>query len=102
MVDRSNSDIASCAINYVRTPPNGGTPGGEHFHDYDQFMFLLSGKMMVKIDGEVYPVGSGTLMIFPAGVPHHFWNLDEETIHITVMAPAPDPEKPRATQVTGS
>ena len=102
MVDRSNSDIASCAINYVRTPPNGGTPGGEHFHDYDQFMFLLSGKMMVKIDGEVYPVGSGTLMIFPAGVPHHFWNLDEETIHITIMAPAPDPDKPRSTPVGSS
>ena len=95
MVDRSNSDITSCAINYVRTPPNGGTPVGEHFHDYDQFMFLISGKMMVKIDGDVYPVGPGTLMIFPSGVPHHFWNLDEETIHITVMAPAPDPEKPR-------
>jgi hypothetical protein len=25
--------------------------------------------------------------------------MDEETIHITVMAPAPDPEKPRATQI---
>jgi quercetin dioxygenase-like cupin family protein len=37
--------------------PTAGTPGGEHFHDYDQFMFLVSGKMMVKIDGEVYPVG---------------------------------------------
>jgi quercetin dioxygenase-like cupin family protein len=100
LLDRSNSEIRSCAINYVRTPPNGGTPGGEHVHEYDQFMFLVSGKMMVKIDGEVYPVGPGTLMIYPAGVPHHFWNLDEETIHITVMAPAPDPEKPRATQTS--
>ena len=99
LLDRSNSDIMSCAINYVRTPPNGGTPGGEHVHDYDQFMFLVSGKMMVKIAGEVYPVGPGTLMIFPASVPHHFWNLDEETIHIAVMAPAPDPEKPRSTKV---
>jgi mannose-6-phosphate isomerase-like protein (cupin superfamily) len=99
LLDRANSDIMSCAINYVRTPPNGGTPGGEHKHEYDQFMFLVSGKMMVKIDGEVYPVSAGTLMTFPAGVPHHFWNLDEETIHITVMAPAPDPTQPRATQI---
>jgi hypothetical protein len=38
-------------------------------------------------------------MIFPANVPHHFWNLDEETIHLTIMAPAPDPDKPRAKQV---
>ncbi len=99
LLDRTNSDITSCAVNYVRTPPNGGTPGGEHVHDYDQMMFLISGKMMVKIDGNVYPVQAGTLMVFPAGVPHHFWNLDEETIHLTLMAPAPDPDKPRATQV---
>jgi mannose-6-phosphate isomerase-like protein (cupin superfamily) len=100
LLDRSNSDIMSCAVNYVRNPPFGGTPGGEHMHDYDQFMFLISGKMMVQIDGEVFPVSPGTLMVFPAGVPHHFWNLDEETLHLTIMAPAPDPEKPRATQIT--
>jgi mannose-6-phosphate isomerase-like protein (cupin superfamily) len=99
LLDRSNSEIMSCAINYVRTPPNGGSPGGEHVHDYDQFMFLISGKMMVKIDGETYPVAAGTLMVFPASVPHHFWNLDEETIHLTIMAPAPDPEQPRGRQV---
>jgi mannose-6-phosphate isomerase-like protein (cupin superfamily) len=99
LLDRSNSDIMSCAVNYVRTPPHGGTPGGEHMHDYDQFMFLISGRMMVKIAGETYPVGPGTLMIFPAKVPHHFWNLDEETIHLTMMAPAPDPDKPRGTPV---
>ena len=99
MVDRSNSDITSCAVNYVRNPPYGGTPGGEHKHEYDQLMFLISGKMMVKIDGEVFPVQAGTLMVFPAGVPHHFWNLDEETLHLTIMAPAPDPEKPRGTHI---
>lgn len=99
LLDRSNSRIMSCAVNYVRNPPFGGTPGGEHVHDYDQFMFLISGKMMVSIAGETHEVGPGTLMIYPAGVPHHFWNLDEETIHIAIMAPAPDPEKPRATQM---
>ena len=62
-------------------------------------MFLISGKMMVQIDGEVFPVASGTLMVFPDGVPHHFWNLDEETLHLTIMAPAPDPEKPRGTYI---
>jgi mannose-6-phosphate isomerase-like protein (cupin superfamily) len=99
LVDRSNSEITSCCLNYVRTPPHGGTPGGEHVHEYDQFMFLISGRMMVKIAGETHAVGPGTLMIFPAQVPHHFWNLDEETIHLTIMAPAPDPDKPRARQV---
>jgi len=99
LLDRSNSDITSCAVNYVRNPPYGGTPGGEHKHEYDQLMFLISGKMMVKIDGEVFPVQAGTLMVFPAGVPHHFWNLDEETLHLTIMAPAPDPEKPRGTHI---
>jgi mannose-6-phosphate isomerase-like protein (cupin superfamily) len=99
LLDRSNSDFSSCAINYVRNPAHGGSPGGEHTHEYDQFMFLISGKMMVKIADEIHEVSAGTLMMFPAGVPHHFWNLDEETIHITVMAPAPDPEKPRGTQV---
>ncbi|HXN11113.1 MAG TPA: cupin domain-containing protein [Steroidobacteraceae bacterium] len=100
LVDRSNSEIMSCCVNYVRTPPHGGTPGGEHVHDYDQFMFLISGRMMVKIAGETHAVAPGTLMIFPAQVPHHFWNLDEETIHLTIMAPAPDPDQPRARQVS--
>jgi uncharacterized RmlC-like cupin family protein len=57
--------------------------------------------MNLEIEGAQYEAGPGTLVFFPAGVPHRNWNGGgEPTVHLAFNAPAPDPAVPFATPVT--
>ena len=91
-----------CSINWIRTPPGGGSPAGNHTHVVDQIFYILSGTMSVEIEGKQYDVPPGSLVIFPAGVPHRNWNGGSEpTVHLAVNAPLPDPKEPFARPVKG-
>jgi quercetin dioxygenase-like cupin family protein len=94
---------ASCAIQCIKTPPGGGSPAGLHTHAVDQAFYILSGKMGVEIEGKEYEAGPGTLVVFPAGVPHRNWNAGQEpTVHLTINTPAPDPTVPFAQSVNAA
>ena len=94
--------INSCTINCIRTPAGGGSPAGLHTHVVDQVFYILSGIMSIEIDGKQYDVGPGTMVSFPAGVPHRNWNAGTEpTVHLAINTPAPDPNVPFA-QTVGS
>jgi mannose-6-phosphate isomerase-like protein (cupin superfamily) len=89
-----------CSINYIRTPAGGGSPAGMHTHLVDQIFFVLSGTMSLQIEETAYEAGPGTLVVFPAGVPHRNWNGGTEpTVHLAFNAPLPDPQLPFATPV---
>ena len=86
-----------CSINYIKTPAGGGSPAGMHTHVVDQIFYILAGTMSLEIEGTQYEAGPGSLVIFPAGVPHRNWNAGAEpTIHLAVNAPLPDPNEPFA------
>jgi quercetin dioxygenase-like cupin family protein len=86
-----------CAINYIRTPSGGGSPAGLHTHDVDQIFYILSGTMSVEVSGTEYQCPPGTLVVFPAGVPHRNWNAGAQpTVHLAINAPTPDPNVPFA------
>jgi uncharacterized cupin superfamily protein len=54
----------------------------------------------IEIEGKEYEVGPGTLVIFPAGVPHRNWNGSSgPTLHLAFNTPMPDPNVPFATSV---
>ncbi len=89
-----------CSINYIKTPAGGGSPAGMHTHVVDQIFYVLSGTMNLEIEGTSYEAGPGTLVVFPAGVPHRNWNGGTEpTIHLAFNAPLPDPSVPFAIPV---
>ena len=89
-----------CSINYIRTPAGGGSPAGMHTHVVDQIFYILDGTMNLEIEGTEYEAGPGTLVVFPAGVPHRNWNGGSQpTVHLAVNAPLPDPNVPFATSV---
>ena len=89
-----------CSINYIRTPAGGGSPAGMHTHAVDQIFYILSGTMNLEIEGTPYEAGPGTLVIFPAGVPHRNWNGGTEpTVHLAINAPLPDPNVPFSVSV---
>ena len=89
-----------CSVNWIRTPAGGGSPAGMHTHVVDQIFYILAGTMSLEIEGREYQAGPGSLVVFPAGVPHRNWNGGSEpTIHLAFNAPLPDPNVPFATSV---
>jgi mannose-6-phosphate isomerase-like protein (cupin superfamily) len=90
-----------CSINWIRTPAGGGSPAGMHTHVVDQIFYILAGTMNLEIEGTEYKAGPGSLVVFPAGVPHRNWNGgNEPTVHLAFNVPMPDPEVPFAQPVT--
>lgn len=90
----------ACSVSCVRTPAGGGSPEGRHVHRVDQIFVVMSGTMSLEVDGERSEAGPGSLVVFPAGVPHRSWNSGREpTIHLTISVPSPDPSVPFATRV---
>ena len=89
------SGVKGCAVNCVTTPPGDGSPAGLHTHAVDQIFYVLQGTMNLEIGGTEYQAGPGTLITFPAGVPHRNWNGGTKpTVHLAINAPQPDPHEP--------
>ena len=89
-----------CSINWIRTPAGQGSPAGMHTHVVDQIFYILSGTMSLEIEGTTYAAPPGTLVVFPAGVPHRNWNGGSEpTVHLAFNTPMPDPSVPFAVSV---
>lgn len=99
LLDRS-SGATSCSVSAIKTPPRSGSPEGLHTHAVDQIFYVLEGVMSIEVEGKAYEAGPGTLVVFPAGVPHRNWNAgDEATVHLSITAPLPDPSVPFAARV---
>ena len=94
------SGAMTCTINCIKTPPGGGSPAGRHVHDVDQIFYILRGTMGIEIEGQQYDCPPGSLIVFPAGVPHRNWNGGSEpTVHLAFNTPLPDPTVPFARSV---
>ena len=94
------SGAKTCSIFCIKTPAGGGSPAGMHVHAVDQIFYILSGTMSIEIEGKQYNCSSGSLIIFPAGVPHRNWNGGSEpTVHLAFNTPLPDPNVPFAKSV---
>jgi mannose-6-phosphate isomerase-like protein (cupin superfamily) len=95
------SGSTQCSINWIKTPAGGGSPAGMHTHVVDQIFYILSGNMNLEIEGKEFVAGPGSLVVFPAGVPHRNWNGGSEpTVHLAFNVPMPDPAVPFATPVS--
>lgn len=74
---------------------------GTHTHDYYEFYFFLEGDVAMHIDGTVYPLKAGDLLLIPPHVPHRaigcgldqpyrrfvFWLTDEYFRQLTTQSP---------------
>ena len=99
LLDR-DSGATTASINCIKTPAGEGSPAGLHTHQVDQIFYILSGTMSLEIEGTEYQAGPGTLVFFPAGVPHRNWNAGSEpTVHLAINVPQPDPSVPFAKTV---
>jgi mannose-6-phosphate isomerase-like protein (cupin superfamily) len=93
MADRT-SGSEHCRINIARVPPDTGGPQ-LHVHTFDQFYFVISGTMRLRIGLEQYAAGPNSLVVLPAGMPHSNWNDGPEVEeHIAVLVPENSPGTP--------
>jgi mannose-6-phosphate isomerase-like protein (cupin superfamily) len=89
------SGAKTCTINCIKTPVGGGSPAGMHIHAVDQIFYILSGTMSIEIEGRRYDCRPGSLIVFPAGMPHRNWNDGSEpTVHLAFNTPLPNPNLP--------
>ncbi len=94
------SGAKNCTINCFKTPVGGGSPAGMHIHAVDQIFYILKGTMSIEVEGKQYDCGPGSLIVFPAGVPHRNWNDGSApTVHLAFNTPLPDPGAPFAQSV---
>ena len=102
LLDR-DSGATTCSVNCIKTPPGEGSPAGMHTHAVDQLFYILSGTMSLEISGKAYSADPGTLVVFPAGVPHRNWNGGAEaTVHLAFNSPLPAAGEPFARPIASS
>ena len=87
------SGAKNCSINCIKTPVGGGSPAGMHVHAVDQIFYILKGTMSIEVEGKQHDCPPGSLIVFPAGVPHRNWNGSSAPIvHLAFNTPLPDPD----------
>lgn len=57
-----------------------------HFHPNEQITWIISGLVQVKSQGKTFLLKEGSVIVFPAYVPHEFVML-EDTIDIDFFTP---------------
>ena len=58
-------------------------------HAVDEIYYVISGKAVLDVDGESYPVAPGSVLYVRARVPHHFHSVTEE-LKVLVFFPGKD------------
>jgi quercetin dioxygenase-like cupin family protein len=78
------------ATQFVGLVPPGRAP--DHFHPYDELIYVLEGEGYLEIDGEQAPVGPGTCIHLPARLVHCLANTGETELRLLgVFRPAGSP-----------
>lgn len=76
---------------YAEFEPASGGPA-LHFHDFDQFYFILDGSLEVQIGNSRMVAGPMSLVVLPAGTVHTNFNSGPGVErHIAIITPEPAP-----------
>jgi putative monooxygenase len=67
----------------------------EHYHPYsEEFLYVLTGRVSVRLDGETLPLGTGEGTVVPKSARHRVTNDGEEPAELAFclapLAPRPD------------
>ncbi len=85
----STDGIESAAVYYVETEPGLGRRL-MHLHEFDQYYFVLGGRLTVDFAIGSLEVPARHLLFLPAGVPHRLSNAGSTTeTHLAMDIPPP-------------
>jgi mannose-6-phosphate isomerase-like protein (cupin superfamily) len=71
------------------------TAGGEdhqHPHESDEVYIVQSGRAVLRVEGEDYPVGPGSVVSVDRGAEHGFTEIAEDLTLLVMFAPPEVPE----------
>ena len=86
---------------FVGYIPVGRAP--EHFHTYDEVVYVLEGEGKLHIDGESAPLRAGTCVHLPAGIVHCLENVGPGDMRVLgVFRPAGSPAEAYYPDGTGA
>jgi len=75
LLDRANAPVAKQSLAEATIPAGGETQ--RHYHRLsEEFYYLLAGRGLMEIDGEVSEVGPGDAVLIPAGAWHQIRALE--------------------------
>jgi putative monooxygenase len=96
-------------LRVLLSPRNAGTTSGflgrltlrpgefvsEHYHPYsEEFLYVVRGELIVRVDGEPVRLGPGAALFVPIGVRHRVENPGTEqaeaVFHLGPLAPRPE------------
>jgi len=72
----------------VMTVGPGQDAGPEETHTGDQVIYVIEGEAVVRVAGQEQKAAAGSLLLVPAGTPHHVKNPGRVPLFfVTVYAP---------------
>ena len=75
---------------FIGLIPPGRAP--DHFHTYDEVIYVLEGEGVLEIDGDQAPLRAGTCVHLPARLVHCLANTGESEMRVLgVFRPAGSP-----------
>jgi mannose-6-phosphate isomerase-like protein (cupin superfamily) len=78
------------ATQFIGLIPPGRAP--DHFHRYDEVIYVLDGEGYLEIDGERAPIRAGTCIHLPKTIVHSLANTGEREMRVLgVFRPAGSP-----------
>ena len=80
-----------CAVNMVRLNPNTTVTPAHSHEASEEIIYIISGSGEVLIDGKVYPIRTGSVVLFPKKSIHRLRNSGKEEMKvICFFAPPTD------------
>lgn len=58
-----------------------------HTNSVEHEQYVLSGRALVKIGDETFEAGAGDVLLIPAGVPHSYETVGDETYSFLCLVP---------------
>jgi mannose-6-phosphate isomerase-like protein (cupin superfamily) len=76
------------AITHRRMPQHTGGKGGYgHRHKtQEELVFVVSGKLQAKLDGDIVDVQGPAVVRVPPHVVRSFWNDEPEDVHVIIVS----------------
>jgi len=74
-----NAALSLVSIGQVRPNPQWGMPS--HQHDFHELIAVVGGRMTVRMPGQETRARRGTVLFYPAGVPHEEINDGSHPAH---------------------
>ena len=84
LVRSSQTSYQYCCVETAVAPKTLG-PSPHLHHHLDELSLVLAGTLSIYIDGTVYEVPAGGMMLRPAGLVHTFWNATDEDVRFADM-----------------